>query len=254
LRLWRGVMQARAPTANQHFLLAGAFLPIHPPLFLFPRHILDDLEGPAKDITAYHLVAAELALRCRDFAGAEARFLEAGRLEPANHLHQLNLAVLRLQSTNAAVSADACATLERLRSNPNLGPIALRWLIAGRLGGRELATAERLSRELVGDPRSTMEDRLQYLNILYAARKPELEDYLAAQQHSSVTNASEVYSLSVWMIAHQRLESALQWLTNCPVKLRAEQPVPLALVNCYVAKKDWRALEAFLTSEKWSDL
>ena len=41
---------------------------------------------------------------------------------------------------------------------------------------------------------------------------------------------------------------------DCPAKVRAEQPVPLALVDCYLAKMDWAGLENFLEAQKWGDL
>ena len=49
-------------------------------------------------------------------------------------------------------------------------------------------------------------------------------------------------------------DDALAWLTGCPAKLRAEQPVPLALVDCYLARKDWRGLDTSLQEQKWGDL
>jgi hypothetical protein len=56
------------------------------------------------------------------------------------------------------------------------------------------------------------------------------------------------------MISHGLVDGALSWLTACPAKLRAEQPFPLALVDCYLAKKDWGGLDASLQEQKWGDL
>jgi hypothetical protein len=56
------------------------------------------------------------------------------------------------------------------------------------------------------------------------------------------------------MVGHNFVGEAFSWLTNCPAKVRAEQPVPLALVDCYLAKKDWAGLETFLEAQKWGDL
>src|SRR5207247_8943752 len=91
----------------------------------------------AKVVPACRVVAAEPPLKVHKSSEAETRFLEASRLEPANELHQLNLAVLRLQSTNQAAAADARATLERLRSRPKVRAVALRWLVAQTLQTRE---------------------------------------------------------------------------------------------------------------------
>ncbi len=69
-----------------------------------------------------------------------------------------------------------------------------------------------------------------------------------------MTNATAVYRTASWMLGHGLGEGAQQWLTNCPAKLRSEQPVPLVLVDCYFARQDWTGLEGYLKTEKWQDL
>jgi len=73
-------------------------------------------------------------------------------------------------------------------------------------------------------------------------------------QKNAVTNANEIYGVSSWMIAHGNMDAAIQWLGQCPAKVRAEPPVPMAFVDCYMAKKDWSGLETFLSDQKWGDL
>ena len=197
---------------------------------------------------------AELALRLKRPAEALAQFEQASRLEPTNELHQLNWAVLRLQSTNAGAPESARATLERLRASTNVGPVALRWLVAESLRRDDFSTAERFSRQLLADPHSVPDDRLQHLSILHQSRNPEFKAYLAELQKHSLTNATEVYGISAWMISHGLADDALAWLTAFPAKLRNEQPVPLALVDCYLARKDWRGLDTSLQEQKWGDL
>ena len=166
----------------------------------------------------------------------------------------MNLAVLQLQSTNAGAPSAARATLERLRTSTNIGTIALRWLVADSLGRDDLSTAARFSAQLLADPRSLPDDRLQHLTILQRSQNPEFNAYLSALQKNALTNAAQVYGVSAWMIGHGLAGEALSWLTGCPAKLRAEQPVPLALVNCYLGSKDWQGLDAYLQEQKWSDL
>jgi hypothetical protein len=55
------------------------------------------------------------------------------------------------------------------------------------------------------------------------------------------------------MAGHGRADEAIGWFSNCPAKVRTEQPAPLGKVDCLVAKKDWSQLEKFLQSEKWGD-
>ena len=251
---WRRRIVEVAPTIPNKLLLAAAALHVQAPPYPLAAQTLDELKDSAAGVAAYHAVAADLALRLKRTDEAVVQFEQASRLEPTNELHQLNLAVLHLQSTNAADASAARATLESLRASTNVGIVALRWLVAESLDRNDLPSAERFSRQLLTDPRSAPDDRLQRLTILQRSNNPELKTYLAALQQSSVTNAAEVYGISTWMVGHDKADDALAWVTGLPPKLRAEQPVPLALVDCYVAKKDWRGLDTSLQEQKWGEM
>ena len=251
---WRRRIVEVAPTIPNKLMLAASALRVQGPPYPLAAQTLDELKDTAAGVAAYHAISAELALRLKRPGEAVAQFEQASRLEPTNELHQLNLAVLLLQSTNAGAPSAARATLERLRANTNVGVVALRWLVAESLDRDDLSSAERFSRQVLADPHSAPDDRLQRLTILQRSNNPELKTYLAALQKNALTNASEVYGISTWMVGHGLVGDALAWLTDCPAKLRAEQPVPLALVDCYLAKKDWRGLDTSLQEQKWGDL
>jgi hypothetical protein len=243
-----------APTVENKLLLASSALRAEAPPYPLAAETLEELKGTATNVAAYHAVSAELALRLKRTGEATFQFEQASRLEPTNELYQLNLAVLRLQSTNALAASPARATLESLRASTNVGAVALRWLVADSLGRDDLAAAERFSRQLQTDPRALPDDRLQLLSILRQSKNPEFDAYLSALRKAALTNALEAHGIAAWMIGHGLASEAFGWLTNCPAKLRAEQPMPLALVDCYVAKKDWAGLETFLAAQKWGDL
>ncbi len=251
---WRRRIVDLAPTVENKLMLASSALRAQGPPYPLAAQTLEELRNSAQNVAAYHAVSAELALRLKKTTEALAQFEEASRLEPTNELHRLNLAVLQLQSTNAVAATAARATLERLRTSTNVGPVALRWLVAESLGRNDLPAAERFSRQLLADPRSLPDDRLQHLTILQQSKNPEFGPYLAALQKNALTNAVEIYGISAWLISNGRAGDALGWLTNCPVKVRGEQPVPLALVDCYLATKDWEGLETSLQGQKWGDL
>ena len=250
---WRRIVEA-APTVQNKLMLASAALRSQGPPYPLAAQTIEELKDSAANIAAYHALSAELALRLKQTADAIAQFEQATRLEPTNELHQLNLAVLQLQSTEAGIPAAARATLERLRASTNVGAVALRWLVAESLGRDDFSTAEQSSRRLLADPRAVADDRLQHLTILRRSQSPAFNDYLSTLQRNATTNAAEVYAISAWMIGHGLADEALAWLTACPAKLRAEQPVPLALVDCFLARKDWRGLDTSLQEQKWGDL
>lgn len=249
---WRRIVEA-APTVQNKLLLASAALHSQGPPYPLAAQTLEELKDAAANLAAYHAVSAELALRLKRTTVAAAHFEQALRLEPTNQLHQLNLAVLQLESTKAGVASAARATLERLRGSTNVGDVALRWLVAESLGRNDFPRAAKFSRQLLADPRAVMGDRLQHLAILRQSQSPEFSDYLRAVQRNATTNASQVYALSSWMTERGLADDALAWLLACPDKLRAEQPVPLALVDCYMARRDWRGLDDFLSEQKWGD-
>jgi Tfp pilus assembly protein PilF len=243
-----------APTVQNKLLLASTALRVQEAPYPLAAQTLDDLKATAGNVANYHTVRAELALRLKQFDAAAAEFQQAIRLEPTNELNQLNVAVLQLQSTNASSLTTARATLERLRASTNVGPVALRWLVADSLGRNDLAAASKFSAELLADRRATLDDRLQHLTILQRSKNPDFQAYLSGLQRNALTNAPQVYGISSWMIGHNLTVEALTWLTNCPAKLRTEQPVPLAMADCYLSLKDWQGLDTWLQDQKWGDL
>ena len=242
------------PSIENKLMLASTALRVQNPPYPLAAQTLDELGTSAQDVANYHAVKAELALKLQKTTLAESQYEEATRLEPTNEIHQLNLAVLRSRSTNASVALAARGTLERLRTSTNLGAMALRWLIAQSAEQNDWSTAEHFSSQLLADPHAVLDDRLQHLTILQRTGQAELQTSLDAMQKGAATNALEVYAVSSWMAKHSRAADALNWLSNCPPKVLAEQPVSLALVECYMAKKDWPGLENFLEDKKWGDL
>jgi tetratricopeptide (TPR) repeat protein len=251
---WRRRIVELAPTTENKLLLASTALRLQNAPFPLAAQTLEDLGDSATNVAGYHVVSAELALRLHKIAEAEAHFLQACQIEPTNEMHRLDLAVLRLQSTNSETAAEARATLERLRASTNFGAVALRWLVLESARKNDLETAENLCKQLLTNNQASLDDRLEYLNLLQQRKEPEFNSEVAELRKNSQTNAVEVYAISTWMLGHNLAAEAMHWLTNCPAKIQSEQPVPVALVDCYIAAKDWSGLEEFLQARKWGDL
>src|SRR4029434_1251821 len=126
-------------------MLAAAALRCQSPPFALTAQILEELPATASNTVPFHMVSAERAIKLNRLADAEREIAFAAALEPANPLHQLNLAGLRLQSTNQTLASEARATLDRLRTDPGLGPVALRSLVDYHLRRGELAEARSYS-------------------------------------------------------------------------------------------------------------
>jgi hypothetical protein len=257
---WHRVAEL-APTMGNRLKLASCALRYQRPPYTIAERALHELEPAAQGIPAFQVMSAELALRLNQLDEAAAHFQEAARLESANPLHQLNLAVLQLQSSNPPTAADARGTLEQLSTNHDVGLLALRWLVVHDLRREDLAGAERRSSRLLADPRAQWDDRLQHLSVLYlcgnaaaSSGHHAFTEYLGKVQAAASTNPAALYSVCEWMGAHGLADDALKWLAGFGVKVRRAQPVPLAEANLYLAKPDWPTLETFLGEQNWADL
>ena len=133
------------------------------------------VESNTVNAVSFQLAAAQLALKQGRMSDAEHHFQNALRLEPTNNAHKLNLAVVRLESKDAAVSALARRELEQFQSvEPWSGP-ALRSLIAHHVIRKEFEDAERYSTSLLRTTNALFGDKLEHLTILQGGRKPEFD-------------------------------------------------------------------------------
>jgi predicted Zn-dependent protease len=251
---WRRRIAETSPTIENKLRLAATAMRSQGSPFTLTTQILQEVSPTAQNVATYHVVAGELAVKLKHSDEAAREFETASRLEPTNQLFQLNVAALRIESTNAEVAADARATLERLRGNRGLRTIALHWLISPAIQKNDWVKAEEYSRELIADPQARLDDRLLHLNILRERKSPEAADYLKLVKNQASTNAMQAYDMSAWLISHGMVEEDLPWLTNLVASVRSEQPAPLAVVDCYLAKNDWGGLQAYLEGQKWGDL
>ena len=250
---WRQRIAELSPTADDKLLLAAAALQVEPEPFALAADTLRGLAESAKDRAGYHVLEAQLALKLGELRKAEAEFAEASRLEPTNEVHRMDVAVLRLSSTNAALAAEARVTLDGLRANTNLQAGVLRWLVNDGIRRKAWATAERYSHELLASPGAQFADRLQHLRVLRESHAPGFEPFLQKMQLEVSTNAFATYTLAGWSNANELGARALEWLTNLPPNVRAQQPVPQAIAECLMTAKQWSPLEDFLTDQKWGE-
>jgi tetratricopeptide (TPR) repeat protein len=253
---WRRRLAEVSPTPENRLALAATALRFQQPPYPLAVQILDDLRPGTTNMPIFYVVSADLAIRMKELEKAESHFAAAARLDPTNELYRLNLATLRLGSTNAVLAAEGRAVLESLRRSTDFGAVALRSLASDSLRHQDMAAARTWSDELITNPRCTTEDRLQHLDLLLPGQGLEFMSYLEGLKKGAVTNTNlaEVRGLSTWMIQHDRAGEALQWLTNMPPAVRSQQPVPLAIAETCFALKDWPAVQGFLADKRWADL
>jgi len=251
---WYERVATLEPTIENRFELAAKALRFEEPPYELAARTLKEVGASATGRVSYFVLSAELALKLGKPAEAETWLEAAHQLQPSNELHQLNLAVLRLNSTNEAVANQARANLYGLRATKDLSALALRSLIAEAMVRRDWPSAQGFSSELLSNSGALLEDRLQRLDILVGTDSLELKQSLEALQQAASTNAAEMSAISGWMIQHGRAKEASSWLTNVPPIMWREPSMRLATVECLFALSDWIGAETFLKRQNWGEL
>jgi hypothetical protein len=245
-----------SPAITNKLLLASAGLRYQSDPYPLTSQVLDDLSASAASVPDFHIVSAELDLSLHRMAEAETQFEAACQLEPTNRLFQLNLAVIRLDLTNAtaAVADEARAKLKAFSSDTNLGPPALRSLIADRLMHDDGNGALDYSTQLLANAQANLNDRLQNLGILRRVQSAALTTQLNALQRDAATNAAMAAQTASWMQANGFLPETVSWLKTLPANIQAQTPVRLALVDCYLKTTNWLGLRNLTSSGDWGEM
>jgi predicted Zn-dependent protease len=247
------VVKLSAAITNK-LLLASAGLRYQGPPYPLTSQVLDDLSASAAGVPDFHIVSAELDLSLHRMAEAETQFEAACQLEPTNRLFQLNLAVIRLGSTNSTAADGARAKLKAFSSDANLGPPALRSLIADRLLHDDASGALNYSTQLLANAQATLNDRLQNLGILKRLQSPALTVQLNALQRDAATNAAMAAQTASWMESNGFLSETISWLKTLPANIQTQPPVRLAFVDCFLATTNWQGLRSLTASGDWGEM
>lgn len=222
--------------------------------YLSATNALEGIGAAGKQSAAYHNAAGSVAVAARQFANAERHFLEACQLEPMNPAPRMNLAVVRLQSTNSMVLSEARTTLGFLRTNPVLRCQALRELTTDALRHQRAEEALVYSAELIQQTNRVFADELLRLDVLRTGPHREFEPALVAVQGEAAEDSRKLYDLVMWQSATTGPDQALKWLQSLPAETQTNQPAALLAAQCRGALRDWSGLHASLERQHWAEL
>lgn len=174
-------------------------------------------------------------------------------MEPTNQAVVLNLATIRLTSTNKAVADAARFTLENIPANSPMHPVALRYLAADAAARKSYDQAVAYSQAIVGSPAATYTDKIAHLQLLYEAKSPEFPAWRATLEEEAKRAPFHAYALGRWMAMAESPSNALVWLRSLPPTVQTNLPVPLIVTDCQIALADWRGLLAIVERRDWDD-
>ena len=251
--LWRSrVVEVNPKSVTDRLALAQTALMFRD--YLTATNALEGVSEAGKATAAYQSAAGSVAAATHQLASAERHFAAAARLEPTNPVPRLNLAVVRLQSTNEQVLAEARNALRLLCTNAVLRSQALRELVADALHSGETGGALAFSSELLQAHDTVFNDMLLRLDVLRESESPNLPSVLAGVQKEAADDPKKTYELVMWQAARAGPVEALAWLRSLPAQTQTNQPGALLVAQCLTVARDWAGLQAALKPQSWAEL
>jgi hypothetical protein len=252
---WRRRAVELAPTLDHKVLLAHSGLQLENPPFPITSQVLSELRGSgAETNAAYHFVASQWALRLSLSTEAERHLTALIKLDPTNHLHQLNLATLRMQSKDKAVVEAARRELVEKSSHPKFGALALRSLVTDALAERRYAEADKLSLQLLALPQAGFEDRMQRLTVLNESKSADLPQWIEEVKRAAGTNVLCIAVTANWLNERGMATNAIAWLDSLPAEIKTRPLLSHIQADSYIAERNWTGLEKYLANQRWDEL
>jgi tetratricopeptide (TPR) repeat protein len=251
---WRQRALLLMPDATNQIALVSTAIRVEEFPFPTATKTLNAIAPAFQQSAAYQRVAGALALKLANLPEAEQHYAEAVRLEPANPVNRMSLAVIRLQSKNPKIITDSRTTLELLRTDRQWGLLATRSLVAESLGRKDYEQAEILSRQVLTNAQSSFSDRILHLAILNAKHSANFQAFLTETEQLAKGNFFEVGELASWMNTSGHAQQSRDWLNSLPPQFIQQGLLPIALADAYVALGKWNELESSLERGRWPGL
>ncbi len=247
---WRQRLLVIDPESfTNHVLLARAALEFGD--LATAQKTLDRVNAEDKKTSTFYMTQGAVYVAGHSLDLAEAQFTEALKLEPDNSQLQLNLALIRLQSTNTSVASVARNNLEKLSANRDFRAEAFRQLALDALRHSNAVQALTYSRKVVGEPNASLNDRLFHLNLLRITQDSQQSEFLGRLQAECVTNSQASYQLGKWLLQNLKPEMTMAWIKTLPLQTRTNLPMPFLETDCHMLLKDWSGLLSSLSGQNW---
>lgn len=214
---------------------------------------LDGLNQKDKNSADYHKLAGALAWTAHRVEEAEQHYLAAARLEPGNPAIQMNLATIRMASTNETIARAARASLERIATNSELRSGALHQLLTDAVLHKSLPQAEVYASQIAKDPSAAPGDKVEYLELLRQNKSPDYAGWLSGLEKGSQTSAEQAFALARWKAVVNGPTNALHWIVSLPAQMQTNLPVPMVKTDCQMALKDWKGILGEVDKQDWGE-
>jgi tetratricopeptide (TPR) repeat protein len=191
------------------------------------------------------------AIQTGNVGAAREFFREASRLDPRNEVIRYNLALVNVQSKEAAERAEGWSTLSDLAKSGRAQSFALRTLITKSAREQKYEEALALSDRLVSLPEARFKDYLGNAELLRHLKRPEWTASLEKAKLSAEDSPSDAAGIVNWYRLNQQPEEGLKWAETLDPAVTDSPNVRAARAECMTLLKQWDRLLRLTKGESW---
>ncbi|HEY2139203.1 MAG TPA: hypothetical protein VGH00_03925, partial [Chthoniobacterales bacterium] len=219
--------------------------------FDLARRTLDAIDVEGRGNVKYHELAGTLAIAEKNPVAAESEFAAALQLDRNNRQLVLNLATVRLTSSDSATREKARADLALLVNENGFRLEALRALTTDALATKSLGAAQKWAAQLQLEKSATFSDLLLYVE---ATKGTEVGGVALRNAEAAGARSPALAAVLItWMNRHEMARRALDWALTLPDEILHAAPVPLAVAECHSFLQDWTGLHGWVDGKDWRD-
>lgn len=255
-QVWRQRVVDLAPTSLNDRLSLAQTAVLNRDFTVATNALAGVLEADRKT-AEYQNVAGAVASTLGRLDEAEAHFAEAARINSADPSVQLNLAVIRLQRTNAQSVASARTALESIAqgaTNSSMRCRAHRELIYDALRSRQTNLALTRVEALQKEPEAAFGDRLLRLDVLGANASTNTVEALVSVRKEATNSLASVNQMILWEMQKVHPARILEWIKTLPGDYQTNTSIALMTSDVQVALQDWAALGKALEVQNWGSM
>ncbi len=248
---WARVVELEPGSSDALFSWAKSALRLGQ--FQVAGRALDSTPPAARQTAAYHELMAGIALAAHHRDAADAQFAEAARLEPANPMHRINRASLRLEADDTTIQSTARVELESAVGDdaPSRLP-ALRALLGDALRRHDRQRITDWRARLLAVPQRSWNDDILCLSA--TLDEAAFNSVLTDLEKRAEGHLADLVTLADWLTAHDRAGETRRWLGTIPGPIRGETRVQICFMNSLTVLGDWKTLQEALTAGPWRQL
>jgi predicted Zn-dependent protease len=192
-----------------------------------------------------------VALQTGNWRDAETLLRQASERDPSQVKWQIELANVRLLSSDAVKRDAALKFLEAQANEPEGRVLVFRALRNEAQRQKQLPRFLDLAEQTCAQKESVFLDRLARLEAATQTSSPKMDEWFRASKEEAAFDPVRISQLLGWLGSHQRSEEALAWVDGLDRRVRWRERVQCAVADLLITVGNWTELEKRLTPMHW---